>query len=72
LYFTFAGRPPDDGNDEVGAAAWREAYYERAWEVATVAVMEKGAAISHHHGIGLNRSRSWPRPSAVPSVSSRR
>ncbi len=57
LYFTFAGRPPDDGNDEVGAAAWREAYYERAWEVATVAVMEKGAAISHHHGIGLNRSR---------------
>jgi alkyldihydroxyacetonephosphate synthase len=55
LYFTFAGRGPD-GDD-----AWRERYYRQAWDTVTDATLAHGAAISHHHGIGLNRSRFLPR-----------
>ena len=55
LYFTFGGRGPE------GDAEWRERYYRQAWDVITDATMAHGAAISHHHGIGLNRSRFLPR-----------
>jgi alkyldihydroxyacetonephosphate synthase len=55
LYFTFAGRGPE-GDD-----AWRERYYRLAWDTVTDATLAHGAAISHHHGIGLNRSRFLPR-----------
>jgi alkyldihydroxyacetonephosphate synthase len=55
LYFTFAGRGPE------GDEAWRERYYRLAWETVTDATLAHGAAISHHHGIGLNRSRFLPR-----------
>jgi alkyldihydroxyacetonephosphate synthase len=55
LYFTFAGRGPE-GDD-----AWRERYYRQAWDTVTDATLAHGAAISHHHGIGLNRSRFLPR-----------
>jgi alkyldihydroxyacetonephosphate synthase len=48
LYFTFAGRPPADE---------REAFYVAAWDAGTRAVLENGGALSHHHGVGLNRSR---------------
>lgn len=48
LYFTFAGK--------VDAEA-RDAYYVSAWEAGTRAVLEAGGALSHHHGVGLNRSR---------------
>jgi len=48
LYFTFAGQPPPDG---------REAYYRDAWDTGTRAVLDHGGALSHHHGVGLNRSR---------------
>ncbi len=54
LYFTFAGRGPE------GDAEWREQYYRHAWDTVTNATMAHGAAISHHHGIGLNRSRFLP------------
>ena len=54
LYFTFAGRGPD------GDAEWRERYYRDAWDAVTDATLAHGAAISHHHGIGLNRSRFLP------------
>ena len=54
LYFTFGGRGPE-GDDE-----WRERYYRQAWDAVTDATMAHGAAISHHHGIGLNRSRFLP------------
>jgi alkyldihydroxyacetonephosphate synthase len=72
LYFTFAGRMPsplDVGasitSAEVGAAAaagaaadaWAEDYYTRAWALVMQAVRAHGAAISHHHGVGLNRGR---------------
>ncbi len=52
LYFTFAGRTePED----------REAYYRAAWDAGTGAVLDHGGALSHHHGVGLNRSRFVPR-----------
>ena len=48
LYFTFAGKPdPAD----------REAYYRAAWDAGQRAVLAAGGALSHHHGVGLNRSR---------------
>jgi alkyldihydroxyacetonephosphate synthase len=56
LYVTFAGRAPDGLAPEEGVA-WAEAYYRTAWDAATAATREAGGAISHHHGIGLNRSR---------------
>jgi alkyldihydroxyacetonephosphate synthase len=48
LYFTFAARPPEDE---------REATYVALWEAGTRAVLDHGGALSHHHGVGLNRSR---------------
>lgn len=48
LYFTFAGgvEPAD-----------RDRFYKAAWDAGTRAVLAGGGALSHHHGIGLNRSR---------------
>jgi alkyldihydroxyacetonephosphate synthase len=69
LYFTFAGRPPiaDDSTDRsadregpAGVADhrdWVDRYYRRAWDEVTTATTAAGGAISHHHGIGINRSR---------------
>ena len=48
LYFTFAGKPPEEE---------REQYYRAAWDAGQRAVLQAGGALSHHHGIGLNRSR---------------
>ena len=48
LYFTFAGQPEPDA---------REAYYRGAWDAGTRTVLEHGGALSHHHGVGLNRAR---------------
>ncbi|MEA3019070.1 MAG: alkyldihydroxyacetonephosphate synthase, partial [Actinomycetota bacterium] len=48
LYFTFAAKPEADE---------RERYYVAAWDAAQRAVLGAGGALSHHHGVGLNRSR---------------
>jgi alkyldihydroxyacetonephosphate synthase len=48
LYFTFAGKPPE---------AERETYYRAVWDAGQRAVLAAGGALSHHHGIGLNRAR---------------
>ena len=48
LYFTFAGRPAPDGKDD---------FYRAAWDAGTRAVLAGGGALSHHHGVGLNRGR---------------
>jgi alkyldihydroxyacetonephosphate synthase len=53
LYFTFAGRPAAPGEGE--------AYYRRAWDAVMTATEAVGGAISHHHGVGLNRGRYLPR-----------
>ncbi len=64
LYFTFAGRPPSAdgaGGPEGIDREWGERYYRRAWDVVTEATLAAGGAISHHHGIGVNRGRFLPR-----------
>jgi alkyldihydroxyacetonephosphate synthase len=61
LYFTFAGRPPEElADDSVARSQWVDRYYRRAWDRVTQATMDAGGAISHHHGIGLNRARFLP------------
>jgi alkyldihydroxyacetonephosphate synthase len=57
LYFTFAGRPPEGGDADPDLARWVDRYYRQAWDQVTAATMDAGGAISHHHGIGINRSR---------------
>jgi alkyldihydroxyacetonephosphate synthase len=52
LYFTFAGQP--EPADDTAA---KEAFYRAAWDAATRAVLAAGGALSHHHGVGLNRGR---------------
>lgn len=51
LYFTFAGRPDPSGREAA------EAYYRAAWDAVIGATVDAGGALSHHHGVGLNRSR---------------
>jgi alkyldihydroxyacetonephosphate synthase len=56
LYFTFAGRPDGDLALEK-RKDWVAGYYRRAWDEVTRATIAAGGAISHHHGIGINRGR---------------
>jgi alkyldihydroxyacetonephosphate synthase len=48
LYFTFAGRVDAEKAD---------AYYVQAWDTVTRTVLAHGGALSHHHGVGINRAR---------------
>src|SRR5581483_9858901 len=48
LYFTFGGAPEPERRTD---------YYRAAWDAATRAALAAGAALSHHHGVGLNRAR---------------
>ena len=48
LYFTFAATPPLDEF---------ESTYVALWDAGTRAVLAHGGNLSHHHGVGLNRSR---------------
>ncbi len=48
LYFTFAATPPPE---EI------ESIYVSLWDAGQRAVLAAGGNLSHHHGIGLNRSR---------------
>jgi alkyldihydroxyacetonephosphate synthase len=54
LYFTWAARPPDSAT--IGGPE-AEAIYRRAWDAVTHATLHHGGAVSHHHGVGINRSR---------------
>jgi alkyldihydroxyacetonephosphate synthase len=56
LYFTFAGRPDGELAPEQ-RKRWVADYYRRAWDEVTRATIAAGGAISHHHGIGINRGR---------------
>jgi len=49
LYFTLAGMVGDD-------PAAKDAYYAAAFNGAVEAARVAGAAISHHHGVGINRA----------------
>ena len=48
LYFTFAGQVDDER---------RDAYYRALWDAGQRAALVHGGALSHHHGVGLNRGR---------------
>jgi alkyldihydroxyacetonephosphate synthase len=48
LYFTFAGKPEPEAKDD---------FYRRVWDAGTRSVLAGGGSLSHHHGVGLNRSR---------------
>ena len=48
LYFTFAGQVPAEDRDR---------YYRALWDAGQGAVLAAGGALSHHHGVGLNRGR---------------
>ena len=48
LYFTFAATPP---HEEI------ESTYVALWDAGQRAVLANGGNLSHHHGVGLNRSR---------------
>ncbi|HET7654215.1 MAG TPA: FAD-binding oxidoreductase [Acidimicrobiales bacterium] len=50
LYFTFAGSVGDD-------RAAKDDFYRAAWDAVTWAVRLRGGALSHHHGVGVNRGR---------------
>ena len=47
LYFTFAGQRAGDAGG----------YYAEAWDAVVHTTLSHGGAISHHHGVGLHRSR---------------
>jgi alkyldihydroxyacetonephosphate synthase len=48
LYVTFAGQVDADG---------RDAFYRALWDAGQRAALGHGGALSHHHGVGLNRGR---------------
>jgi alkyldihydroxyacetonephosphate synthase len=48
LYFTFAGQVDADR---------RDVFYRTLWDAGQRAVLAHGGALSHHHGVGLNRAR---------------
>ena len=53
IYFTFAGF-----GDDLDETLER---YERIWRVAQRAVIESGASVAHHHGVGLSKASNTPR-----------
>ena len=57
LYFTFAGQPAEQGDDGFSTQESTERYYRAVWDAGTRAVLAAGGSLSHHHGVGLNRSR---------------
>jgi alkyldihydroxyacetonephosphate synthase len=59
LYFTFVGKPELDR---------REAFYVEAWDAAQRTALQAGAALSHHHGVGLNRGRFMAQALGEPGL----
>jgi len=53
LYFTFAGKV----DEPQGGTVARDQLYRDLWDAGQRAVLAAGGTLSHHHGVGLNRSR---------------
>lgn len=51
LYFTWAAQPEPDAGRDIAET------YNAAWDTVTNTVLARGGALSHHHGVGLNRTR---------------
>jgi len=56
LYFTFGGIPPTPD----GVANPGDAYYRAGFDAIVGATQRHGGALSHHHGVGINRARYLP------------
>ena len=48
---------PTLANGMPNTSVAKQAYYLAAWDAGTRAVLAHGGALSHHHGVGLNRAR---------------
>jgi len=57
LYFTFAGRPADRDDAGRPTPKAKDRYYRNVWDAGARAALASGGSLSHHHGVGLNRSR---------------
>jgi alkyldihydroxyacetonephosphate synthase len=56
LYFTFGGIPAEvDGVADAG-----DRYYRDGFDAIVGATLAHGGALSHHHGVGINRARYLP------------
>jgi alkyldihydroxyacetonephosphate synthase len=60
IYFTWAGQPND--------ATDGDAFYNAAWAAIMNVVVANGGAVSHHHGMGLNRSAWTPNVEVLTAV----
>lgn len=50
IYFTFVGHQPDH----------EEELYDKIWHTALQTVLQNGGTLSHHHGLGLSKSKFLP------------
>jgi alkyldihydroxyacetonephosphate synthase len=57
LYFTFAAQPASADGSTPASPDEVDALYVSLWDAGTHAVHASGGSLSHHHGVGLNRSR---------------
>jgi alkyldihydroxyacetonephosphate synthase len=57
LYFTFAAQPSAADGSAAPSPEEVDALYLSLWDAGTKAVHASGGSLSHHHGVGLNRSR---------------
>lgn len=57
LYFTFAGKPLERDAEDRPTPDAVDRYYRAVWDAGTRAVLAAGGSLSHHHGVGVNRSR---------------
>ena len=57
LYFTFAAQPASADGSTPASPDEVDALYVSLWDAGTHAVHANGGSLSHHHGVGLNRSR---------------
>ncbi|MFV0318644.1 MAG: FAD-binding oxidoreductase [Microthrixaceae bacterium] len=60
LYFTFAGKPEENTIES------KAALHRAMWSAGQGATLDAGCAVSHHHGIGLQRGE-WLRRAMGPA-----
>jgi alkyldihydroxyacetonephosphate synthase len=59
VYFTWAGQPTDGDKDR---------FYNAAWTAIMGVIEANGGAVSHHHGMGLNRGPWTPNRDVLAAV----
>jgi alkyldihydroxyacetonephosphate synthase len=59
IYFTWAGQPTDGDKD---------GFYNAAWASIMDVIVANGGAVSHHHGMGINRAPWTPNTDVLASL----